>query len=152
MTYMSRILELRQMQSDQWKNSLRACVLTWRIKFYTYFIYFEGVNQTTKKLHDYNHFNPCIWGKEIYKVWKCPKTLYFCLRWTLQINFLICFRFFLSEMSSSIESEAIDSITQWAAVTHVLTIIKECECFWFWFDFMFWLFLLDIRIIGNTLF
>lgn len=36
-------------------------------------------------------------------------------------------RFFLSEMSSSIESEAIDSITQWAAVTHVLTIIKESD-------------------------
>ncbi|XP_016388786.1 condensin-2 complex subunit G2-like, partial [Sinocyclocheilus rhinocerous] len=38
-------------------------------------------------------------------------------------------RFFLSEMSSSIESEAIDSITQWAAVTHILTIIKQSDAF-----------------------
>ncbi|XP_005166482.3 condensin-2 complex subunit G2 isoform X1 [Danio rerio] len=38
-------------------------------------------------------------------------------------------RFFLSELSSSIESEAIDSITQWAAVTHILTIIKESDAF-----------------------
>ncbi|KAI2662523.1 Condensin-2 complex subunit G2 [Labeo rohita] len=38
-------------------------------------------------------------------------------------------RFFLSEMSSSIESEAIDSITQWAAVTHILTIIKQSDTF-----------------------
>ncbi|XP_073693096.1 condensin-2 complex subunit G2 [Garra rufa] len=38
-------------------------------------------------------------------------------------------RFFLSEMSSSIESEAIDSITQWAAVTHILTIMKQSDEF-----------------------
>ncbi|KAK2913973.1 hypothetical protein Q8A67_002372 [Cirrhinus molitorella] len=38
-------------------------------------------------------------------------------------------RFFLSEMSSSIESEAIDSITQWAAVTHILTIFKQSDGF-----------------------
>ncbi|XP_026123557.1 condensin-2 complex subunit G2 [Carassius auratus] len=38
-------------------------------------------------------------------------------------------RFFLSEMSSSIESEAIDSITQWAAVTHILTIIQQSDAF-----------------------
>ncbi|XP_056318859.1 condensin-2 complex subunit G2 [Danio aesculapii] len=38
-------------------------------------------------------------------------------------------RFFLSELSSSIESEAIDSITQWAALTHILTIIKESDAF-----------------------
>ncbi|XP_016094535.1 LOW QUALITY PROTEIN: condensin-2 complex subunit G2-like [Sinocyclocheilus grahami] len=38
-------------------------------------------------------------------------------------------RFFLSEISSSIESEVIDSITQWAAVTHILTIIKQSDAF-----------------------
>ncbi|XP_016295448.1 condensin-2 complex subunit G2-like [Sinocyclocheilus anshuiensis] len=37
--------------------------------------------------------------------------------------------FFLSEISSSIESEVIDSITQWAAVTHILTIIKQSDAF-----------------------
>ncbi|XP_052007489.1 condensin-2 complex subunit G2 [Xyrauchen texanus] len=38
-------------------------------------------------------------------------------------------RFFMSEMSSSIDSEALDSITQWAAVTHILTIIKQSDTF-----------------------
>ncbi|XP_056604998.1 condensin-2 complex subunit G2 isoform X1 [Triplophysa dalaica] len=37
--------------------------------------------------------------------------------------------FFLAEMSSSIDSEAIDSIPQWAAVTHILTVIKQTDVF-----------------------
>ncbi|XP_051556991.1 LOW QUALITY PROTEIN: condensin-2 complex subunit G2-like [Myxocyprinus asiaticus] len=37
-------------------------------------------------------------------------------------------RFFLSELTS-IDSEAIDSITQWAAVTNILTIIKQSDTF-----------------------
>uniref|UniRef100_A0A8C1U9Q0 Uncharacterized protein n=1 Tax=Cyprinus carpio TaxID=7962 RepID=A0A8C1U9Q0_CYPCA len=38
-------------------------------------------------------------------------------------------RFFLSEIISSIESEVFDSITQWSAVTHILTIIKQSDAF-----------------------
>lgn len=50
--------------------------------------------------------------------------------------FLLCVRFlvlivsrsFLSEMSSTVDSEAIDSIGGLAAIAHVLTIVRTSEC------------------------
>nr|XP_055062977.1 condensin-2 complex subunit G2 [Misgurnus anguillicaudatus] len=38
-------------------------------------------------------------------------------------------RFFLSEISSSVDSEAISSIPQWTAVSHILTVIKQTDAF-----------------------